>query len=150
MKQLRQQIHTYIHINNHRSSGFRSNLIIDRLLRQCCFVWFEIVGPHSSGNFNDWLLWLLIVNALQLNELSARRNTFYWENKYLHAYIHTLLRLPLTGLLLNSNYIQIYSKYIPTYFVWDILLKGVRLKLSISLVFLILSASPFHSLGTWK
>ena len=30
-----------------------SEVIIDRLLRQCCFVWSEIVGPHSSGNFND-------------------------------------------------------------------------------------------------
>ena len=30
-----------------------SGVIIDRLLRQCCFVWSEIVGPHSSGNFND-------------------------------------------------------------------------------------------------
>ena len=28
-------------------------VIIDRLLRQYCFVWSEIVGPHSSGNFND-------------------------------------------------------------------------------------------------
>ena len=25
-------------------------------LWQCCFVWSEIVGPHSSGNFNDWPL----------------------------------------------------------------------------------------------
>ena len=33
-----------------------SEVIIDRLLRQCCFVWSEIVGPHSSGNFNDWPL----------------------------------------------------------------------------------------------
>ena len=33
-----------------------SGVIIDRLLRQCCFVWSEIVGPHSSGNFNDWPL----------------------------------------------------------------------------------------------
>ena len=33
-----------------------SGVIIDRLLRQCCFVWSEIVGPHSSGNFNDWQL----------------------------------------------------------------------------------------------
>ena len=33
-----------------------SGVIIDRLLRQCCFVWSEIVGPHSSGNFNDWTL----------------------------------------------------------------------------------------------
>ena len=30
-----------------------SGVIIDRLLRQGCFVWSEIVGPHSSGNFND-------------------------------------------------------------------------------------------------
>ena len=30
-----------------------SGVIIDRLLQQCCFVWSEIVGPHSSGNFND-------------------------------------------------------------------------------------------------
>ena len=30
-----------------------SGVIIDRLLLQCCFVWSEIVGPHSSGNFND-------------------------------------------------------------------------------------------------
>ena len=30
-----------------------SGVIIDRLLRQCCFIWSEIAGPHSSGNFND-------------------------------------------------------------------------------------------------
>ena len=30
-----------------------SGVIIDRLLRQCCFVCSEIVGPHSSGNFSD-------------------------------------------------------------------------------------------------
>ena len=33
-----------------------SGVMIDRLLRQCCFVWSKIVGPHSSGNFNDWPL----------------------------------------------------------------------------------------------
>ena len=33
-----------------------SGVFIDRLLRQCCFLWSEIVGPHSSGNFNDWPL----------------------------------------------------------------------------------------------
>ena len=31
----------------HISSGFRSNHL---LLRQCCFVWSEIIRPHSSGN----------------------------------------------------------------------------------------------------
>ena len=30
-----------------------SGVIIDRLLRRCCFVWSEIVGPYSSGNFNN-------------------------------------------------------------------------------------------------
>ena len=94
--------------------------------------------------------------------------------KYKHTYIHTLLRLPSTGLFshninyyiilvikkrkenlstvvqLNSKYIQNYSKYIQNYFVWNILLKSLRLKLSISLVFLILSGSPFHSFGPRK
>ena len=41
-------------INNHRSSaGFRSN---HRSFIAFCFVWSEIVGPHSSGNCNDWSL----------------------------------------------------------------------------------------------
>ena len=62
---------------------------------------------NSTVAINDqWLLlkpellWLLIVNALQLNELSALRNTFYPEykytythtytyNTYIHTYIHT-------------------------------------------------------------
>ena len=94
--------------------------------------------------------------------------------KYKHTYIHTLLRLPSTGLFshninyyiilvikkrkenlstvvqLNSKYIQNYSKYIQNYFVWNILLKSLRLKLSISLVFLMLSGSPFHSFGLRK
>ena len=46
-------IHTYILI----ITGVQaSGVITDRLLRQCCFVWSEIVGPRSSGNFNDWPL----------------------------------------------------------------------------------------------
>ena len=83
-----------------------SGVIIDRLLRQCCFVWSEIVGPHSSGNFNDqWLLlkpellWLLIVNALQLNELSALRNTFYPEYKYVCMYVWCLIFEPFSRVL---------------------------------------------------
>ena len=81
-----------------------SGVIIDRLLRQSCFVCSEIVGPHSSRSFNDnecgptishhtkqhcrnkrmkpEILWLLIVKALQLNELSDLRNTFHPEFKY--------------------------------------------------------------------
>ena len=49
---------------------------------------------NSTVTINDqWLLlkpellWLLIVNALQLNELSALRNTFYPEYKYLYTWI---------------------------------------------------------------
>ena len=33
---------------------------------------------------NPELLWLLIVNALQLNELSALQNTFYLQYKYVY------------------------------------------------------------------
>ena len=32
-------------------------------------------------------IYILIVNALQLNELSALRNTFYLEYKYIYIYI---------------------------------------------------------------
>ena len=46
---------------------------------------------------------------------------------------------------LNSKYIQNYSKDIQNHFIWNILLKSLRLKISISLAFLILSGSPFHS-----
>ena len=98
-----------IYIYNHRCSGFRSNHRSLNLLRQCCFVWSEIVGPHSSRSFNDnecgptisdhakqhclnkrmkpELLWLLIVKALQLNELSTLRNTFHPEFKYSYIYM---------------------------------------------------------------
>ena len=48
-----------------------------------------------------------------------------------------------TVVQLNSKYIQNYSKYIQNYFVWNILLKSLHLKLSIFLMFLILSGSPF-------
>ena len=57
-----------------------------------------------------------------------------------HTYMHTLLGLPSTGLfshnvkkrkLIYSNLIKskIYSKSISNYFVWNILLKSVRLKM---------------------
>ena len=42
----------YIYINNHRSSGFRSNHW--SFIATVLFVWSEIVGAHASGNFNDW------------------------------------------------------------------------------------------------
>ena len=51
----------------------------------------SVVLRNSTVATNDqWLLlkpellWLLIVNALQLNELSALRNTFYPEYKYIY------------------------------------------------------------------
>ena len=110
---------------------------------------------------------------------NKRRSRVLWSPLFfrwlqIHTYIHTLLRLPSTGLFshnvnyyiilvikkrkenlftvvqLNSKYIQNYSKYIQNYFVWNILLKSLRLKLSISLVFLILSGGPFHSFGPRK
>ena len=36
-----------------------------------------------------WTPVIIIVNALQLNELSALRNTFYPEYKYLYMYLIT-------------------------------------------------------------
>ena len=50
-----------------------SGVIIDRLLQKCCFVWSEIVGPYSSGNFNDWPLklkagskiWVVVIGIQQ-------------------------------------------------------------------------------------
>ena len=54
------------------------------------FLKISKIYRNSTVAINDqWLLlkpellWLLIVNALQLNELSALRNTFYPEYKYL-------------------------------------------------------------------
>ena len=41
-------IYIYIYIYILIITGVQaSGVIIDRLLRQCCFVWSEIVGPHS-------------------------------------------------------------------------------------------------------
>ena len=95
-----------------------SGVIIDRLLRQCCFVWSEncrttlirqiqvnrwsclmsVVlqfSDHSKQHCRNkrsmitpeaWTP-VTIVNALQLNELSALRNTFYPEYKYVCMYV---------------------------------------------------------------
>ena len=53
---------------------------------------------NSTVAINDrWLLlkpellWLLIVNALQLNELNALRNTFYPEYKYVCMYVSKMI-----------------------------------------------------------
>ena len=59
------------------------------------------------------LLWLLIVNALQLNELSALRNTFYPEYKYLYIYIYIYdFHIFTTSVFcpLDSGVIQILDK----------------------------------------
>ena len=52
------------------------------------------IKRNSTVAINDqWLLlkpellWLLIVNALQLNELNVLRNTFYPEYKYVCMYV---------------------------------------------------------------
>ena len=42
-----------------------SRVIIDRLLRQYFFVWSEIVGPHSSGNFNIEVLLFEMEHSLK-------------------------------------------------------------------------------------
>ena len=101
------------------------------------------------------VFWLLL-QAMFMNDWKKNGTAIN-----IHTYIHTLLRIPSTGLFshnvnyyiilvikkrkenlftvvqLNSKYIQNYSKYIQNYLVWNILLKSLRLKLSISLVFLI-------------
>ena len=41
-------IYIYIYILLIITGVQASGVIIDRLLRQCCFVWSEIVGPHSK------------------------------------------------------------------------------------------------------
>ena len=110
-----------------------SGVIMDRLLRQCCFVrmvrncrttlirqlqrslknrWsclmnvvlqFRTIG-NSTVAINDRLLllkpeplWLLIVNALQLSELSALRNTFYPEYKYVCMYVRMYVCIYITA-----------------------------------------------------
>ena len=47
------KIYIYINTYGNNFTGARaSGIIIDRLLRHCCFVWSEMIEPHSSGNFN--------------------------------------------------------------------------------------------------
>ena len=72
---------------------------------------------NSTVAINDqWLLlkpellWLLIVNALQLNELSALRNMFYPEYKYIYIYIYIFSgcmaqwsKMYVTSLLVDSE-----------------------------------------------
>ena len=54
------KIHMYLYDIYIIKGVHASGVIIDLLLWQCCFVWSQIVGPHSSGNFNDWPLKLYI------------------------------------------------------------------------------------------
>ena len=74
----REMSRVYIYIYILIITGVQASwVIIDRLLRQCCFVWSEIVGPHSSGNFNDWPLklkagskiWVVVIGILLKPEL---------------------------------------------------------------------------------
>ena len=55
-----------------------SGVIIDRLLRQCCFVWSEIVGPPSSGNFKNKIRYEISMQENHISpclELSSMNDT---------------------------------------------------------------------------
>ena len=101
---------------------------------------------------NVWYAWYFGYSCKRCSWTTEKNGTAI----NIHTYIHTLLRIPSTGLFshnvnyyiilvikkrkenlftvvqLNSKYIQNYSKYIQNYLVWNILLKSLRLKLSIS------------------
>ena len=53
-------------------------VIIDCLLLQCCFVWSEIVGPHSSGNFKKKIRYEISMQENHISpcfELSSMNDT---------------------------------------------------------------------------
>ena len=55
-----------------------SGVIIDHLLRQCCFVWSEIVGPHSSGNYKNKIRYEISMQENHISpcfELSSMNDT---------------------------------------------------------------------------
>ena len=55
-----------------------SGVIIDRLLRQCCFVWSEIVGPPSLGNFKNKIRYEISMQENHISpcfELSSMNDT---------------------------------------------------------------------------
>ena len=91
-----------------------SGEIIDRLLRQCCFVWSKIVGPHSSGNFNDWPLklkagskmWVVVIRMLfnQMNwalyEILSTQNTSMYVCMYVCIYLfYCWSTMPMSSLI---------------------------------------------------
>ena len=115
----------------------------------------------KSGDTGQRMPLLIAVNWL----LDVHKDTYmhtyilYWDSLQQGVFSHNVNYIILvikkrkkifTVVQLNWKYVQNYSKYIQNYFVWNILLKSLRLKLSISLVFLILSGSPFHSFGPRK
>ena len=61
-----------------------SGVIIDHLLRQCCFVWFEIVGPnnkllyvHQQSNHPSALLKNILLNInKRLTSISSSKEVF--------------------------------------------------------------------------
>ena len=61
-----------------------SGVIIDHLLRQCCFVWFEIVGPnnnlsyvHQQSNHPSALLKNILLNiSKRLTSISSSKEVF--------------------------------------------------------------------------
>ena len=68
-------------------TGFQaSGVIIDRLLRQCCFVWSEIIAPYSSSIFNEWPLklkagskiWMVVVGMRLVKSKHILRVLFHF------------------------------------------------------------------------
>ena len=61
---------------------------------------FRTIRNNTVAINDQWFflkpefLWLSIVNALQLNELSALRNTFYPEYKYVCMYVRLMSNVP--------------------------------------------------------
>ena len=58
-----------------------SKVIIDCLLRQCCFILSVIEGQHSSGNFNDWKKL-----SKDAKEVKEEKNIFVKADKTTNCY----------------------------------------------------------------
>ena len=87
-----------------------SGVIIDRLLWQCSFVWSEIIGPHSSGNFNDSIIhnifiysftWIFELGFAKKNQLTLLLgNLKQWK----------IIKRPIKNLYLTPVYLTPGSK----------------------------------------
>ena len=75
---------THIHTHTHTHTYITSQEFRLRLLRQCCFVWSEIIGPHSSGNFN--LKWKIIKQCKSYNNFTRKCNSCLFEKFIIICY----------------------------------------------------------------